>query len=73
MPFEMLASNHMVVEAKINGKGPYRLIFDLGAPITLLSNKAAEASGAIKPRTRPSRSCSRCGARARSRRWRSAT
>jgi len=48
VPFEMLASNHMMVRAKINGKGPYRLIFDLGAPITLLSNRAAEGSGAVK-------------------------
>lgn len=48
VPFEMLASNHMVVTAKINGKGPFRLIFDLGAPITLLSNRAAEASGVVK-------------------------
>ena len=48
VPFEMLASNHMVVRAKINGKGPFRLIFDLGAPITLLSNRAGEASGVVK-------------------------
>ena len=48
VPFEMLASNHMVVRAKLNGKGPFRLVFDLGAPITLLSNKAAEESGAIE-------------------------
>ena len=44
----MLPSNHMVVRAKINGKGPYRLIFDLGAPITLLSNRAGETSGVIE-------------------------
>ena len=37
----------MMVEAKLNGKGPYRFVFDLGAPVTLVSNKAAEASGAI--------------------------
>jgi len=48
VPFEMLASNHMVVRAKINGKGPFRLIFDLGAPITLLSNRAGEAAGVVK-------------------------
>ena len=48
VPFEMLASNHMAVRAKINGKGPFRLIFDLGAPITLLSNRAGEESGAVK-------------------------
>ncbi len=47
VPFELVASNHMVVRAKLNGKGPFRLVFDLGAPITLLSNKAAEDSGAV--------------------------
>ncbi|MBX6315849.1 MAG: aspartyl protease family protein, partial [Isosphaeraceae bacterium] len=47
VPFEMLPSNHMVVRATINGKGPYRLIFDLGSPVILLGSKAAEATGAI--------------------------
>ncbi len=47
VPFELVASNHMVVQAKVNGQGPYRLIFDLGAPITLLGNKAGEESGTI--------------------------
>ncbi len=47
VPFQLLLSNHMVVTAKLNGKGPYRLIFDLGAPVTLLSNRAAEGSGAV--------------------------
>lgn len=46
--FSMLPSNHMLVRAMLNGKGPYRLIFDLGAPITLLSNRAAEESGTVK-------------------------
>lgn len=49
VPFEMIASNHMVVRVKINGKGPYRLIFDVGSPVTLIGTKAAEASGLIKP------------------------
>jgi hypothetical protein len=48
VPFEMLPTNHMVVRARINGEGPYRLIFDLGAPITLLSNRASEAAGVVK-------------------------
>lgn len=48
VPFEILSSNHMIVRAKLNDKGPYRLVFDLGAPITLLSNRAAESSGAIE-------------------------
>ena len=45
----MLVTNHMLVEARINDKGPFRLIFDLGAPITLLNNRASEAAGVIKP------------------------
>ncbi len=49
VPFEMLPSNHMLVDAKINDKGPFRLIFDLGAPVTLLNNRASEASGVVKP------------------------
>jgi hypothetical protein len=48
VPFELLASNHMVVRARVNGQGPYWLVFDLGAPITLVSPRAAEAAGLIK-------------------------
>ena len=51
VPFEMLPTNHMLVEARINDKGPYRLIFDLGAPITLLNNRVSEAAGVVKPGT----------------------
>jgi PDZ domain/Aspartyl protease len=54
VPFEMLPSNHMVVSAKLNGKGPFRLVFDLGAPITLLSNKASEAAGIVDKNARRS-------------------
>ncbi len=48
IPFEVLSTNHMLVKARINGKGPYHLVFDLGAPITLLNNRVSEASGVIK-------------------------
>jgi hypothetical protein len=47
VPFDLLITKHMVVQVKINGKGPYRVIFDTGAPITLLSTKVAKASGVI--------------------------
>jgi PDZ domain/Aspartyl protease len=48
VPFEMLPSNHMVVNVKFNDKDKvFRLIFDLGSPITLLTNNAAEESGAV--------------------------
>ncbi len=45
--FELLESRHIAIMAKVNGKGPYRMIFDLGAPVTLLSNKAGEESGVV--------------------------
>src|SRR3954447_7492928 len=47
VPFQILRTNHMLVQARINGKGPFRLIFDLGAPFTLISNRAAERSGVV--------------------------
>lgn len=42
IPFQLLKTQHMVVEVKINGKGPYRVIFDTGAPINLVNNKVAK-------------------------------
>ncbi len=45
VPFKMLVTQHMTVQIKVNGKGPYRVIFDTGAPITLLSNKVAKEAG----------------------------
>jgi hypothetical protein len=51
VPFEMLPTNHMLVRARINDKGPYLLVFDLGAPITLLGNAVSEATGVVKAST----------------------
>lgn len=47
VPFELLKSKHMTVMVKINGKGPYRVIFDTGAPLNVISNKIARESGMI--------------------------
>jgi hypothetical protein len=47
VPFDTLKTQHIVVMVKINDKGPYRLIFDTGAPVTLINNKIAKDSGAI--------------------------
>ena len=44
-PFELLKTQHMTVQVKINGKGPYRLIFDTGAPVTLINNRIAKEAG----------------------------
>jgi hypothetical protein len=48
VPFELLKTGHMTVMVKVNGKGPYKLIFDTGAPITLLNTKVAKEAGLIK-------------------------
>ncbi len=50
VPFEMLKSGHMAIMARVNGKGPFKLIFDTGAPTTLINNKVAKAAGLVKGR-----------------------
>lgn len=45
--FELLRSLHIAVDVKINDAGPHRLIFDLGAPITLVSGRFAAEAGMI--------------------------
>lgn len=47
VPFERLKTQHMAIQVKINGKGPYRLIFDTGAPVSLINNKVAKESGVL--------------------------
>jgi hypothetical protein len=49
VPFEILKTKHMAVQIKVNGKGPYRVIFDTGAPVTLLNNKIAKEAE-LKPK-----------------------
>ena len=48
VPFETLKSGHMAVKIKVNGKGPYRVIFDTGAPINLFNNKLAKEANLLK-------------------------
>jgi hypothetical protein len=48
VPFETLKSGHMAVQITVNGKGPYRVIFDTGAPMNLLNNKLAKEAGLLK-------------------------
>ena len=47
IPFELLKSRHMAINVKINDKGPYRVIFDTGAPTNLVNNKIAKEAGLI--------------------------
>jgi membrane-associated protease RseP (regulator of RpoE activity) len=39
---EVLKSKHVAVQVKVNGEGPFRLIFDTGSPVTLISNRVAK-------------------------------
>jgi len=48
VPFEMLKSGHMAVQVKVNGKGPFTLIFDTGAPISLFNTRLAKEAGLLK-------------------------
>lgn len=42
---ETLKTKHVAVPVMVNGKGPYRLVFDTGAPVTLVSNRIAREAG----------------------------
>jgi hypothetical protein len=53
VPFKQLPSGHITVQVKINGKGPYQLIFDTGAPVTLLNNRVAADAGLTKGMKKP--------------------
>ena len=49
--FDLVSSGHFIVKAKVNGKGPYNLIFDTGAPTTLVTPKIAKEAGLSKDAT----------------------
>jgi hypothetical protein len=53
VPFELLRSGHMAVQVKVNGKGPFKLIFDTGAPMSLVNNKLAKEAGLLKGMPKP--------------------
>ena len=48
VPFKLLPSRHMILDVKVNGKGPYTLIFDTGAPLNLVSSRLAKDAGLTK-------------------------
>jgi hypothetical protein len=47
VPFDLLLTKHIVVQVRINGKGPYRMIFDTGAPVSLVNSRVARATGLL--------------------------
>ena len=48
VPMTRLPSGHFLVKVKLNGQGPYQLVFDTGAPLMLLNSKIAKAGGVTK-------------------------
>src|SRR5262249_3339648 len=47
VPFKLLLTKHIVIPIKVNGKGPFRVVFDTGAPINMLSTKIGREAGLI--------------------------
>ena len=45
VPFTQISTGHFLVKVKLNGKGPYNLIFDTGAPMTIIDNRIAKEAG----------------------------
>src|SRR5262249_6860365 len=48
VPYRLTNTNHVLVRAKINGKGPYNFILDTGAPALFVSPAISEKLG-IEP------------------------
>jgi hypothetical protein len=45
VPFQLTSTQHVLVRAKINGKGPFNLIVDTGAPILIVSTPVGKKLG----------------------------
>jgi hypothetical protein len=48
VPYRLTDTKHVLVRAKLNGKGPYNFILDTGAPAVFIPKKVAKEVG-IKP------------------------
>src|SRR3989440_1823744 len=45
VPYRLTLTNHVLVRAKINGKGPFNFILDTGAPAVFITQKVADRAG----------------------------
>jgi hypothetical protein len=45
VPYRLTKTQHILVRVKINGKGPFNLILDTGAPAVFVSTRAAKKAG----------------------------
>src|SRR5437588_11866797 len=48
VPYRLTDTNHILVRAKINGKGPFNFIIDTEAPALFVATAAARRAG-VKP------------------------
>lgn len=46
VPFRLTDTKHLMVRTKLNGKGPFNLIVDTGAPAVFITKNVAKKSGA---------------------------
>lgn len=49
VPMELTRTRHALVSVKVNGAGPFRLVFDTGSPLTFISGRAALKAALITP------------------------
>jgi hypothetical protein len=47
IPYKLLDTKHVMVRIKINGKGPFNLIMDTGAPALFLATESAKKAGLV--------------------------
>ncbi len=47
IPYRITDSQHILVRAKVNGKGPFNLIVDTGCPVLLLNPGSAKKAGLV--------------------------
>jgi hypothetical protein len=45
IPYQLTETKHVLVRVKINGKGPFNMILDTGAPLVFLGKDAAKRAG----------------------------
>lgn len=45
VPYRLTDTKHVLVRVKVNGKGPFNLILDTGAPAVFITKKSAEKAG----------------------------
>ena len=45
VPYRLTETNHVMVRVKINGKGPFNMILDTGAPAVFITKNVAKKAG----------------------------